>query len=149
MSLQLFFPYYNSTNLYQYIRANYRASIVMVFVILRWRLVTVRLMRPRSPLLRTITTALPLKSFLSGCWNDWSEVASPLQAASNLPAQRTSKVRSSERVGQKLPLASVMLTVTKAMSSLSALMVVRSADRDIAAGLPAVAMVCSPITLPS
>ena len=48
----------------------YFALNVIVFERLRVRLDTLRVMVPLVPLLRTMTTALPLKSFISGCLND-------------------------------------------------------------------------------
>ena len=83
----------------------------MVFCRLRFLSVAVTFIVPLSLVLRTTKTALPLNSFIVGSRIDCSEVASPLQAASNIPAPSTDRIMSSSRVGQNVPALSVRLTV--------------------------------------
>ena len=111
------------------------------------------LMSPAIFLLLTTSTSCPLNSFISGCVKGWSEVASPLHAATNFPAPLTSKVRLSSAVGTMVPFLSLSQTVMKARSlplglSTPFLCSVHTlASRE--AGVPAVFLTVSPIFFPS
>ena len=110
---------------------------------------TLRVMLPLCAVACTITTSLPEKRRILGSVNGSSDVASPLQAALNRPCPSTLKVISSAAAGTSLPALSSRLTVTKARSSPSARIVLRSALSFIPAGAPAVRTVCSAALRPA
>ena len=132
----------------------YLLSLIFNFIVFDIFLVlsfTVSVSTPACLALRTTTTSCPLKSFIVGCLNDSSEVASPLHTASKLPAPVTSKSNWSSASGIRVPCLSVSDTVTKAKSSPSASRLAASCcvhtSSFICAGLPAVRMVFSPTLL--
>ena len=94
--------------------------MLISLVSLRLGAVTFTWMLPGSVVPRTISTSLPLKSFMVGWVKGSNEVASPLQTASKRPLPLTSKVSWSSAVGTNTPSLSASDTVMKARSSPSA-----------------------------
>ena len=97
----------------------------------------------------TTTTNSPLNRGISVELKATSEVASPLQAARNLPAPDTLNFILLVAVGHGVPFLSITDTVTNERSSPFEDMLLRSAFSTIRAGAPAVRIIFSPLAVPS
>ena len=79
---------------------SYFVLMFIYFEILSFLSVTFSVNVPASLVLLTTATTFPLNSFICGCVNGSSDVASPLHAAWNVPFPVTSNVSWLSAVGQ-------------------------------------------------